>query len=827
MFPLISPRSFTVRALVLAIWGVVYPACADDYFNIRALDTETPLENSGALEAYLRSNGLTPGDYVTTVVWDQDIIDKRNISYRLSQDGTKLIPQFTKAELQALGVKVETIPALKELDDNAPVADISSYIPDASYLFSIDSHVLQLQIPQIYRNAHVSGETSPKNWDDGTPALWTSYYISGNRQQNNGSQDNSTWASLNSGMNVGPWRLSNMSNWDQTQGWQSTSTVLERDVKWLRSQLSVGQTYTNGELFDSVQMTGVKLETDTSMLPSSMQGFAPVVRGIAASDAKVIVKQNGYTIYQTNVSPGPFEIKDLSQVTAGADLEVTVQEANGTEQHFIQTSSSVPIMLREGGVKYSLSGGQYRDPDNAEEPGFVQATLIYGLPYGFTLYGGVQGASVYQAGLVGVGADLRTLGSLSTDMTAAKTTLNDDRDTATGQSWRMQYAKDFPVTHTTVTLASYRYSTAGFYTFQEALDQRNSDSDADDFYSYRNQNNRRSRFQLNLSQSLDALGSVYANAYQQDYWGLEGHERSISAGYSNSWNGINWSVNYSLTKTPERANDQQVSLTFNVPLSRWLPNAWATYSLTNAKGSGTSHLAGISGTLLDDNNLNYSVQQNYSANNEQNGGYLSSRYRASAGEVSTSYSYQKNSKQWGYSAQGSLVAHEHGITLGQTVQNAFGIVHIQDGPNVKIQNTQGIYTDRWGNAVVPSLTPYRRNTLTVNTLGQGEIDIQDASATVIPTKGAAVSVDFTARSGKRALIVLKFRESVVPFGAILSMGGLTTIVGEDGKVYLTGLNRTQPFRVQWGETPDTQCAGRVTVPDNAQSGLLHMTVICQ
>ncbi|WP_250552385.1 fimbria/pilus outer membrane usher protein, partial [Escherichia coli] len=54
--------------------------------------------------------------------------------------------------------------------------------------------------------------------------------------------------------------------------------------------------------FDSVQMTGIKLETDTSMLPDSEQGFAPVVRGIANSDAQVVIKQNGYVIYQTWVS---------------------------------------------------------------------------------------------------------------------------------------------------------------------------------------------------------------------------------------------------------------------------------------------------------------------------------------------------------------------------------------------------------------------------------------------------------------------------------------------------------------------------------------------
>lgn len=827
MLALISGRSFAVKTCALAVSIIVCPAYADDYFNIRALETDTPLENSGALEAYLRTNGLTPGDYLTTIVWNEDILDKRNLSYLLAKDGKKLIPQFTKAELRDLGVKVDDIPALQPVDDNTQLVDISTYLPEASYAFNLESHVLQLHIPQIYRNTHISGETMPKNWDDGIPALWASYYISGNKQQVNGSDSSSTWASLNSGLNIGPWRLNNSSNWDRTKGWQTVSTVLARDVKFLRSQLSIGQTYTNGELFDSVQMTGIKLETDTSMLPSSLQGFAPVVRGIAASEAKVTVKQNGYTIYQTNVSAGPFEIRDLSQVTAGSDLEVTVQEANGSEQHFIQASSSVPVMVREGALKYSLSAGQYRDPDSTEEPGFGQATLIYGLPYGITLYGGLQGASIYQAALVGMGADLHQFGSISTDITTAKSSLNQERDSAHGQSWRAQYAKDFPATDTTVTLASYRYSTSGFYTFQEALDRRNQNADADDFYYYRSNNNRRSRFQLNLSQSLDALGSLYANAYQQDYWGLKGHERSISLGYSNSWHAINWSVNYNLTKTPSMNSDRQVSLTINVPLSRWLPNAWATYNMTNVKGGDTAHQVGISGTLLEDNNLSYNLQQTYTGHKESNGAYLSSRYRASAGEISTNYSYQKNSKQWGYSAQGSVVVHPHGVTLGQAVQNTFGIVHIKDGPDVKLQNQQGISTDSWGNAVVPSLTAYRRNTITVNTRGREDVDIQDASTTVIPTRGAVAAVDFTARAGKRALVTLKHKQGVVPFGAILSIDDVTAIVGEDGEAYLTGLSGTQQFKVQWGEQADTRCAGAITVPEKAKSGLLNITVNCQ
>lgn len=827
MFSYYSVRIFALSALAFAIStasGVVY---ADDYFNLSVLETETPLENTGAVEAYLRHNGLSPGQYLTSIVWNEDRLDKRNLTYLLSKDNSALIPQFTKAELAELGVKVDAVAALQPLDDNAPVGDISEYIPGARYDFSPDTQVLQLRIPQQFRNTRLSGETNPANWDDGIPAIWSSYYVSGSHQQTDADSSRANWASLDSGVNIGPWRFRNTSNWGSDSGWQSINTTLERDVKRLRSQFRAGQTSTNGELFDSVQMTGVTLETDTAMSPSGLQGFAPVVRGIANSDAKVTVKQNGYTIYQTNVSAGPFELRDLSQVTAGADLEVTVEEADGTQRSFIQASSSVPIMQREGALKYSVSAGKYRDVNHGEEPAFGQATLIYGLPFGTTVYGGVLGASMYRAGLIGVGADLHRLGSFSLDLTQAQTAFADTRGKATGQSWRAQYAKDFPATDTTLTLASYRYSTSGFYTFQEALDQRNGGYDGNDMYSYRNAYNRRSRLQLNVSQSLNGWGSVYANAWQQNYWGMSGRERSVSLGYSSSWHGANWSVNYSLTKTPSTRDDRQFSLSLNIPLSRFLPEAWATYNLTSSKTGTATHQVGINGSLLEDNNLTYNLQQNYTRDNVGNGAYLSSRYRASMGDFSTSYSYQKNSKQWGYSAQGSVVGHSHGVTLGRSVQDAFAVVHITDGDNVKVESAQGIYTDAWGNAIVPTLTPYRRNTVTVNTHGRDDIDIQDAAVDTIPTRGAVVAADFSARAGKRALLTLTHHHGVVPFGAVLSMEGMTAIVGEGGEVYVTGLKGTQAFTVQWGDTPEARCAGRVSVPQKMDTALLMTSVSCQ
>lgn len=820
-------KIFALSGLTLTFSTFFNTVSAEDDFNLQILELDSPLENTDTLKNFLKNNNLIPGTYLTSVIWGKEFIEKREIVFALSEDKKKLIPQFTKADLRELGVKVNAISALKEMQDSDLVGDISRVIDGAQYDFQLDSQTLSLRIAQIYRDTLTADDIPPQRWDDGMPAAWVSYYASGSKQSAGDETQNSHWLSLNSGINLGVWRLKNNSSYTDNS-WESISTSVQRDIKELRSQLEMGQTYTNGELFDSVQMTGAKLETDTSMLPVSQQGFAPVVRGIANSDAKVTIKQNGYIIYQSWVSPGPFEIRDLSQVTAGTDLEVTVTEADGQEHSFIQASSSVPILQREGAVKYSLAAGKYRDSSsgNGEEPYFGQATAIYGLPHGMTVYGGLLGASLYRAGLIGVGADLGHLGSFSADITAARTSFDDGRDDTNGLSWRAQYAKDFPATNTMLTLASYRYSTSGFYTFQEALDQ-NDKPDDDGIYSYRQTNNRRSRLQLNLSQAISSWGSVYFNGYQQDYWDMGGHERSAGFGYSSSWRDVTWSVSYSVTKTPYSDSDRQIALMVNIPLSRWLPNTWATYNVNSAKNSNTSHQVGIGGTALEDNNLSYNFQQSYTNNDVGYGANLSGRYRDSVGDFALGYSYTRDSKQWNYSAQGAIVAHPHGVTLGQSVQDAFAVVHVKDGAGIKIQNSPGIYTDPWGNAVVPSLTPYRHNDITVNTQDREDVDIPEATLDVVPTRSAVVAANFNAHVGMRALLTLRHGKSVVPFGALLTMENTTAIVGDDGEVYLSGLQDTTPFTVQWGSETHQRCAGSVTISDEHSTGIYRATLDCR
>lgn len=66
-------------------------------------------------------------------MWDRDVLDKRTVSWILSDDKQRLLPELTKADLRALGVKVDTIPDMKDLDDAAIIDDISHFIDNARY----------------------------------------------------------------------------------------------------------------------------------------------------------------------------------------------------------------------------------------------------------------------------------------------------------------------------------------------------------------------------------------------------------------------------------------------------------------------------------------------------------------------------------------------------------------------------------------------------------------------------------------------------------------------------------------------------------------------
>lgn len=668
---------------------------------------------------------------------------------------------------------------------------------------------------------------------------------------------------LQSGINIGSWRLRDNSTWSYNSGssnssdsnkWQHINTSAERDIIPLRSRLTVGDSYTDGDIFDSVNFRGLKINSTEAMLPDSQHGFAPVIHGIARGTAQVSVKQNGYDVYQTTVPPGPFTIDDINSAANGGDLQVTIKEADGSIQTLYVPYSSVPVLQRAGYTRYALAMGEYRSGNNLQSsPKFVQASLMHGLKGNWTPYGGMQIAEDYQAFNLGIGKDLGLFGAFSFDITQANTTLADDTRHS-GQSVKSVYSKSFYQTGTNIQVAGYRYSTQGFYNLSDSAYSRMSGytvkpptgdtSEQTLFIDYFNLfYSKRGQEQISISQQLGHYGTTFFSASRQSYWNTSRSDQQISFGLNVPLGDITTSLNYSYSNNIwQNDRDHLLAFTLNVPFSHWMRtdsqsafrNSNASYSMSNDLKGGMTNLSGVYGTLLPDNNLNYSVQVgNTQGGNTSSGtsGYSSLNYRGAYGNTNVGYSRSGDSSQIYYGMSGGIIAHADGITFGQPLGDTMVLVKAPGADNVKIENQTGIHTDWRGYAILPFATEYRENRVALNANSLADnVELDETVVTVIPTHGAIARATFNAQIGGKVLMTLKYGNKSVPFGAIVTHGENKngSIVAENGQVYLTGLPQSGKLQVSWGNDKNSNCIVDYKLPAVSPGTLLNQqTAICR
>ncbi len=795
-------------------------ARAEDYFDPAALEFANPQQKTADLHYFAKSGGQQPGTYPVSIWVNNQEIAQSEVTF-VDSNGA-LQPQLTPAQLAEYGVNVSAFPAFNSLHEGEPFTRIERYIPDASSRFDFATQRLNLSIPQAAMNVQSRGYVDPARWDEGIPAAFVNYNLTGSQTRQSDDNGRSSYLNLRSGVNFGAWRLRNVSSmeYDRTRRWNSQSTWLQRDLKSLKSLLRMGDTFTSGDVFDSVQFRGVQLMSDDEMLPDSQRGFAPTIRGMAHSNAKVTISQHGYVIYETFVSPGAFAINDLYPTAQSGDLEVQVKESDGSVRTFTQPFSAVPFMLREGRVKFSLSAGRYHSGQSqTPSPTFLQGTLFYGLPAEFTLYGGSQLAQDYQSWALGVGRGFGELGSLGGDATWANTATPSGKRSA-GHSLRVQYQKDFAGTGTSFSLASYRYSSGGYYDFSEAnaLESRNGLVD-----------NKRSREEISVSQAFGGMSSLAISAWSQEYWHRQSRDETIHLGFYSAWRGVSWGVGYYYTQSSDRQKaDRSWSFNLSIPLGGPLAESAISYSTTSGNNGRTSQQSSLYGSIPRNPNLYYSLQQGYANGGQGSNSSASLDYHGGYGTAQLGYRQDSASHQLTWGASGSIVAHPHGVTLGQTVGESFAIVRAPGASDVAIQNGSNVHTDWRGYAVVPSLTAYRKNIITLDTESLADdADVELEGQTVIPGGGAVVQANYQTHIGNRVLFTLSDSRGPLPFGASVRLrkaedeqgvapGGM---VADGGQVYLSGIPQEGTLDVAWNaDNISRKCALHFHLTDTVQQG---------
>ena len=817
---------------------IILSSCGDafarEHFNASLLETEQGLPSTVDLSVF--EKGMqAPGKYRVDIFLNNKKVDGLEVDFvedTASADKTHLIPCLSPEQLLEWGVKIDDYPDVYSGKGNC--ANLSA-IPASSTDFKFSRQQLNISIPQAAMLFRPQDYVSPDKWDEGIPALLLSYNLSGitTRERNNSGQDGSSqYGSFQPGINVGPWRFRNFTTWnhdnDGNNNVDSVYTYVSRDIKALKSQLTLGDNNTNNDVFDSFAFRGAELASDDDMTPDSMRNYAPVIHGIAQSNAVVTVTQNGHNIYQTAVAPGAFEINDIYSTGSAGDLQVEIKESDGSIQTLVVPYASLPVLHREGHYDYTLVTGR-TDIGSGKEANFAQSTLIYGLPFGLTLYGGVQYADIdYSALSSGLGINLGDIGAFSLDVTQAwskpytqdansNSIQSGDRDS--GQSVRLRYSKDVLATGTNVSIAGYRYSTQSYMTLPDVLQSYNSDDHI---------GRSKDRTEFTLSQDI-VYGSISASYIKEHYWDQSALS-SISVGYNNSWQGITYGLNYtySLNQDDNESdnnsdhNESQLSLNVSIPFDKFLPGSYVNYSLNNTHHGATTHNVGISGTALEDNRLNWGIQEGYSNDDNQTNGSVYGNYKGRDSVFNGGYSYDANSHQFNYGIQGGIVAHSHGITLAQKLNDTIVLVNAQGAEGVAVSNQTGVMTDGRGFAVVPYANPYHKNSISLDTeqISNHSVDLQETTKYVYPTRGAVVEAGYRATIGYRALLTLvQANGKPVPFGATVSVNATpanennSSIVGDDGQVYLSGLKDAGSVQVKWGMKGASQCTATYSLPE--------------
>lgn len=812
---------------------------AREYFNPAFLESNRTQQVAIDLSLFENTGAQLPGTYQVDLFMNDRFIDRQSIDFYLADLGnnkTGLQPCLSIEALREFGVKVDAFSQLR--DDTRGCANLSA-IPQASAEFDFAEQALRISIPQAALDANARGYIDPESWDQGIPALMLNYSYSGaNWKSRDGKSANSNYLNLRPGLNLGPWRLRNYSTWsnadDRSGKWESLYTYLQRDITSLRSQLVLGDSNSSSEVFDSVPFRGGQLYSDDQMQPDSLRGYAPVIRGIARTNAQVTITQNGYTIYQSYVSPGEFVINDLYSGSSG-ELKVVVKEADGSEQISLVPYASVAVMQREGRYKYEIVSGQYRayNSDTERTP-FSQGSLIYGLPWNTTLYSGLQTASKHQSLLFGVGKNMGDIGALSFDITQSWAS-PEHQEKSRGQSLRLRYNKNIFTTGTNFAMAGYRYSTSGFYTLGETLDSYNN--------SYRPER-RRNRTEFNINQNLGlGLGYLAASLINEDYWTNDNRTTSAMLSYSNSWNNITYNLSYShnlnVTSSGDSRRydkDNMFNLSVSMPLNKWLGgNIQARYNVYDGENRTARHSVGLNGSALEDNNLYWNMQQSFSGNNSDAASDASVSYNGSYAQIGAGYSYTNDSQQLNYNLEGGMLVHPNGITLAQSLGETIALIEAPGAPGVSLNNQSGVATDFRGYTIAPWLTPYRETTLQLrpDTLPE-DVELEISSQKVVPTRGAVVRASFNPAVGKRLMMTLTLPQNEpVPFGAIVNRSDdqrdKGSIVGDNGTVFLTGMDNKGILNVRWGKAANQRCTVnyRLSGQEPTNSGIVYLSQRCQ
>ena len=815
-------------ALMFSLTGM--PAYGVD-FNTDVLDAAD--RQNIDLSRFSQAGYIMPGQYQMGIMVNDQGISPSAFSVTFLEspasgaDGKKPLPQacLTPEMVSLMGLTPASQEKVTYWNDGQ-CADFSR-LPGVEIRPNPAEGMLYINMPQAWLEYSDASWLPPSRWDNGIPGLLFDYNINGTvNKPHKGNQSQSLNYNGTAGANFGAWRLradyqgslnhttgsgqgaSNQFTWNRF--------YMYRAIPRWRANLTLGENYVNSDVFSSWRYTGASLESDDRMLPPKLRGYAPQVSGIADTNARVVISQQGRILYDSTVPAGPFTIQDLDSSVRGR-LDVEVIEQNGQKKTFQVDTAYVPYLTRPGQIRYKLVSGRSRSYEHTMEgPVFAAGEASWGISNKWSLYGGGIVAGDYNALAVGLGRDLNAFGTISADVTWSVARIP-DYDTRQGKSWRLSYSKRFDEVNADITFAGYRFSERNYMTMDQYLNAR-----------YRNDFTGREKemYTVTLNKNFEDWNtSVNLQFSHQTYW-----DRRTSDYYSVSVNRYfdafgfkNVSLGLSASRSKYKEQDNDAAF---VRLSVPWGTGTASYSgnVSNGRYTNTVGYSDMLNGGLDSYSLTAGVS---TGDGQSSQSQVSANYNHSSplANLSANFSAAENGyTSFGMSASGGATITAKGAALHAGGMNG-GTRLLVDTDGVGGVPVDGgrVSTNRWGIGVVTDVSSYYRNTTSVD-LNRLPDDMEATRSVVesVLTEGAIGYREFEVLKGSRLFAVLRLADnSHPPFGASVTnaKGRELGMVADSGLAWLSGVEPGEALNVGWDGR--TQCV--VDVPkklDPAQQLLL-------
>ena len=548
---------------------------------------------------------------------------------------------------------------------------------------------------------------------------------------------------------------------------------------------------------------GVQWATNFSTQPGFTSFPLPGMSGEAALPSTVDLYVNNALRMSREVPSGPFSIEDLPVTTGQGDARLVVTDILGREQIITQPFYATPRLLQQGLQDYSYELGFVRRNFGTDSNNYGRAVAVgthrLGITEQFT--GEIHGEFLGNQQTVGLGGvlTLPAAGVLSGSFAASHSDRGVGRLLELGLQRQGRYLSFGANTQ----LASQRFAKLGLQ--PEALAPR-----------------QISRVFVNLATS--GHGSFTANYTEQAFRDRQGI-KILAGSYSRKIGRLG-----SLSASVTRLLTGDAKTTFNLNFSMPLGNRTNASISTSAQPGREQARLAVSHSMPAGSGFGYRLVTGAGDSDHRN---VEVSAQNEVGTYSLVADQSQGQTAFRGSASGGLAFLGGSAFLSRRITNSFAVAQVPgySGVGIYADNQLVARTDAKGNALLPRLRPYQKNTVRIEQADlplDAQIDAVQLDA--VPYFRSGLLLKFPVKRSRGALLTV-----VLDNGEPLPAGAQAQIIGDNveenevfstglrGEVYLTGLAVSNRLRVTWLEQ---SCEFMLPFPESTDP-LPHLgTYIC-